>query len=166
MNRMDPIGGEIGKMITKIISGGQTGADFATLVAAKILGIEAGGTAPKGYRTEKGPNLELVNYGIVEHSSEGYAPRTILNVRNSDGTVIFGNENSPGCKLTINTCIKFRKPYVINPSKLTLIDWINKKYIRTLNVAGNRESSFPGLYERVKNFLVMVLTSKEYLERK
>ena len=150
-------------MITKIISGGQTGADFAALDAAKIIGIETGGVAPKGFRTETGSNPALKDYGIVEHSSEGYQPRTILNVRNSDGTVWFGNETSPGGKLTINTCIKFRKPYVINPSKLTLIDWINKKHIRTLNCAGNRESNNPGLYERVKNFLVMVLTSKEYL---
>ncbi len=153
-------------MITKIISGGQTGSDRGGLEAGRILKLETGGIAPKGFKTETGSDPSLRDYGIIEHSSEGYAPRTILNVKNSDGTVWFGNENSPGGKLTISTCVKFRKPHVINPSKLTLIDWINKKNIRVINVAGNRESSFPGLYERVKNFLVMVLTSKEYLERK
>jgi len=153
-------------MITKIISGGQTGSDRGGLEAGRILKLETGGIAPKGFKTETGSDPSLRDYGIIEHSSEGYAPRTILNVKNSDGTVWFGNENSPGGKLTISTCVKFRKPHAINPSKLTLIDWINKKNIRVINVAGNRESSFPGLYERVKNFLVMVLTSKEYLERK
>ena len=75
-------------MIVKIISGGQTGADRGGLEAGKEL-------------------------GLVEHTSSSYPPRTVDNVRNSDGTIIFGNINSPGCKLTISTCIKFKKPYII-----------------------------------------------------
>lgn len=149
-------------MITKIISGGQTGADIAGLVAGKELGLQTGGTAPAGYRTENGSNPELIKYGVIEHKSSNYQPRTVENVRNSNGTVVFGDHTSPGCKLTINTCIKLKKPYIINPSKLQLIDWINKKFITVVNIAGNRESSRPGLFERVKNFLIMVLTSEEY----
>jgi hypothetical protein len=150
-------------MITKIISGGQTGADEGGLAAGKALKLETGGVAPKGFRTETGPNPALKEmYGLTEHQDFNYKPRTIENVKNSTGTVWFGNEFSPGGKLTIGTCKKFGKPYSINPSKLTLIKWINWNNIITLNVAGNRESTNPGLYERVKNFLIMVLTSEEY----
>jgi hypothetical protein len=153
-------------MITKIISGAQTGADQGGLEAGRILKLETGGVAPKGFRTETGSNPTLKDYGIIEHESPSYPPRTIENVRNSTGTVWFGNESSPGGKLTIKTCKKFGKPYTINPSKLTLIKWINWNNIRTLNVAGNRESTNKGLQEKVKNFLVMVLTSEEYLGKK
>ena len=41
--------------LTKIISGGQTGADYGALLAAHALGLETGGWAPKGWRTEDGP---------------------------------------------------------------------------------------------------------------
>ena len=151
-------------MVIKIISGGQTGGDIGGLLAGAELGLQTGGTAPKGFRTDSGLNPELANYGLVEHTSSSYRPRTIENVRNSDGTVLFGNVSSPGCKLTILTCIKLQKPYMTNPSKLELIGWIDKKFIKILNVAGNRESSYTGLQEKVKNFLTNVLTSKEYIE--
>ena len=150
-------------MIIKIISGGQTGADTGALIAAKQLGIQTGGTAPKGYKTENGPNLDLKElYGLVESNSSNYKSRTIENIKNSDGTVIFGDVSSVGSQLTINTCIQLKKPHIINPSKLQLIDWINKKFIRVLNCAGNRESVNPGIQERVKKFLTLVFTSKEY----
>ena len=39
--------------VTKIISGGQTGVDTIGLQVAKKVGIETGGTAPKGFLREK-----------------------------------------------------------------------------------------------------------------
>lgn len=144
-------------MLIKIISGGQTGADIAGLIAGKLLGLQTGGTAPAGYRTENGSNQDLIKYGVIEHKSANYQPRTIENVRNSDGTVWFGNQNSPGGKLTINTCIKLKKPHIINPSKTQLRDWIERKFIRVLNCSGNRESTNIGIQEHVKNFLIEVL---------
>lgn len=147
-------------MIVKIISGGQTGADRGGLEAGKELGILTGGTAPKGYRTENGSDLFLKELGLVEHTSSSYPPRTVDNVRNSDGTIIFGNINSPGCKLTISTCIKFKKPYIINPTEQDFRNWIDKKFIRILNVAGNRENTNSGIQERVKQFLISSLLIK------
>ena len=150
-------------MVTKIISGAQTGADQGGLEAGKILGLETGGTAPLGYRTDSGANPTLKKlYNIGEDESYNYKPRTIKNVGNSSGTAWFGNESSPGGKLTISTCKKFGKPYCINPSKLELIKWIEWNNIKILNVAGNRESSKPGLQQKVRDFLVMVLSSEEY----
>ncbi len=76
--------------LRKIISGGQTGADMGGLLAAKELGLETGGTAPGGYKTEKGRNLDLRDiYGLTQFGT--YPQRTRINVRDSDATVIFGD---------------------------------------------------------------------------
>src|SRR2546422_7963506 len=48
--------------LTKIISGGQTGADMGALLAAQDLSVESGGVAPKGWLTEEGPQLFLLPY--------------------------------------------------------------------------------------------------------
>ena len=141
-------------MIEKIISGGQTGADFGGLEAGKILGIQTGGTAPNGYRTELGSNLLLKDFGLIEHKSSNYYYRTIENVKNSSGTIWFGNSNSPGGKLTISTCNRLRKSYSINPDIQQFIKWIKCNNIQILNVAGNRESTNPGIEQYVKEFLV------------
>ncbi len=145
-------------MITKIISGAQTGADQAGLEAGKILKLETGGIAPKGFKTETGFNPALKElYGITESGSPNYRTRTIENVKNSSATIWFGNESSPGGKLTINSCKQFGKPYIINPTKESFLRWINWNNIVILNVSGNRESTNPGIFEKVKNFLVEVL---------
>jgi hypothetical protein len=54
-------------MLRKVISGGQTGVDQAFLRAAWRACLETGGTAPKGWRTDKGPNPGLAQYGLKEH---------------------------------------------------------------------------------------------------
>ena len=52
--------------LTKIISGGQTGADMGALLAARDLGMESGGVAPKGWRTEDGPQETLLlSFGLI-----------------------------------------------------------------------------------------------------
>src|SRR3982751_2173059 len=100
-----------------IISGGQTGADLGGLVGARKVGIATGGTAPKGYRTDAGPQPDVLRgFGLVEHRSAAYAPRTACNVRNSDATVLFGQLTSPGTSLTIRLCRQYRKPHLENPS--------------------------------------------------
>ena len=74
-------------MITKIISGGQTGADQAALDAAIELGIEHGGWVPKGRKTENGRLPK--RYRVKEITSIDYETRTELNILDSDGTLIF-----------------------------------------------------------------------------
>lgn len=146
--------------LEKIISGGQTGADRAGLEAAKFLGIPTGGTAPKGWRIcledgSNGSDPSLADFGLVEHTSHEYRPRTIANVKNSDGTVWFGFADSPGGILTINTAVKSNKPFVINPSPEELRSWIAKNNIKILNVAGNRKSAQnPDIYDRTFRTLV------------
>jgi len=126
--------------VTKIISGGQTGADRLGLEVAKELGIKTGGIAPKGYKTEKGADISLKELGLTEDSSSSYNPRTEKNVKASDGTVVFGDLNSAGSKLTINLLKQNNKPYIANPTTEELAKFLNDNNIQTLNVAGNRGS--------------------------
>jgi len=145
-------------MLTKIISGAQTGADQAGLVAAIELGLDTGGWIPRGRRTEAGPlDIELFRlWRLKEHDKWSYPPRTEQNVMESDGTVIFGNLNSPGCALTVKLCRKWHKPCIGNPTTPEALKlWVTEKKIKTLNVAGNREETNPGLHEIVRRFLLV-----------
>jgi len=139
----------------KIISGGQTGADLGGLVGARAVGIATGGTAPKGYRTDAGPQPEVLRaFGLVEHASSAYPPRTRCNVLDSDATVLFGRLASPGCTLTIGLCRRHRKPYLENPSAFELRRYCLVNQIAVLNVAGNRERTNPGIARRVATIIV------------
>lgn len=137
--------------LKRIISGGQTGADRAGLEIAKELGLETGGWAPKGYRTEHGADHSLKDFGLYEHTSFSYPPRTRLNVRDSGGTVLFGNMHSPGCRLTIRYCRELLKPHLENPTASELRSWLKHYQIEVLNVAGNRESTNPGVVALTKD---------------
>lgn len=136
----------------RVISGGQTGADRGGIDAAFELGLETGGTAPQGWRTSRGPDPELAKLGLTQDISAAYPPRTRLNVKNSDGTVIIGTRmQSPGSVLTHSLCVQHGKPCkqiglpedytneeVLEHAKV-LAAWIRKKKIMVLNVAGNRD---------------------------
>lgn len=144
--------------VIKIISGGQDGADRGGLDAAIELGLLTGGMAPRGYRTDKGPDPTLKQYGLTEHSSYAYPPRTKWNVVTSDGTLIMGNTTSPGSALTIRTAVELGKYCIMNPSIEAFRVWVAKNNIKVLNVAGNRESTNPGIHDRVVDFLVEALS--------
>lgn len=149
-----------------IISGGQTGADKAGLMAAKQVGFATGGYAPKGYKTELGADLELKSiYQLEESTHSNYAKRTQLNVQKADCTLIFSeNSNSKGTQLTMKLCLQFNKPFlllapsnsnVISMVKLFLANQLNNKGI-IINIAGNRESKMPGIQDDVYNILLEV----------
>ena len=145
----------------KIISGGQNGADYAGLVAAQKLGIPTGGTAPKGWRVRnkdgsEGSNPALANFGLVEHTSSAYPPRTAKNVADSDGTVLFGDLTSRGSKLTAAACKKQFKPLITNPTAVELRAFVGRHRVETLNVAGNTLSE--------KNPLIYLHTYKVICE--
>lgn len=144
--------------IEVVISGGQYGADLAGLQAALDAGIPTGGWAPKDYRTERGSNYNLRDiFNLKEHRSSAYPPRTELNVKESDATVIFSERMSSGTNLTIDLCVKHNKPYVlINPFKddpRKLVTFINGTNPSVVNIAGNRESVSPGIERCTIEFL-------------
>jgi hypothetical protein len=152
-------------MPRKIISGGQTGADFGGLLAGKALGLETGGTAPKGWRIcnpdgSDGSNPDLAAYGLVEHRSRSYPERTRQNVADSDGTVWIGYAGSPGGNLTVKTCRQMNKPCIINPDAESLRDWVEEYGIEVLNVAGNRSSAQnPGIEDRARKIIYEAFAS-------
>lgn len=129
--------------LTKVISGGQRGADQGGLAAAKDMGLLTGGTAPKGFLTLNGPLPALSKLGLVEHKSEKYPPRTYDNVKESDGTIrLAHNFNSPGERCTLKAIQFYEKPHFdVDLSEPDFIfdvtDWIDKNGILVLNVAGN-----------------------------
>ncbi len=139
---------------SKIISGGQTGADMGGLLAGRDLGIKTGGWAPKGWVTENGPDYELRNYGLVQHSSPNYPPRTRMNCQDSDLTVIFGDLTSAGTRLTIKLCQEDSIPYLLNPDATELRTICEYLQVETLNVAGNRASKDAGIEDRVRKVIV------------
>ena len=156
-----------------IISGGQTGADKAGLMAAKKIGFATGGIAPKGYKTELGVDLELKTiYQLEESTNSNYAKRTQLNVQKADCTVVFSeNCNSKGTQLTMASCIQYNKPFLlVAPSNTNAISLVTS-FLSTqltyadgiINIAGNRESKAPGLQKEVYNILVEVFAAlKKY----
>jgi hypothetical protein len=152
--------------VKQVISGGQTGGDMGGLRAATACSIPTGGHCPAGWRTEKGSNLLLRQYGLIQTKSRNYLVRTEKNVCNSDFTIGFGNKYSSGMKATYRFCNSHDKPFLHVTDPIRMIneeeayqrieEELTKHNVEILNIAGNRESTNPGLEKAVKNFLVEV----------
>jgi predicted Rossmann-fold nucleotide-binding protein len=144
-------------MIEKIISGGQTGVDRAGLDAAMETGIPVGGYCPRGRLAEDGTVPE--RYPLIEINSERYASRTEKNVVESDGTLVLNiGALSDGTKATVDFAKEHKRPYLVLQLDGTLSlqdcrNWIREHGIRTLNVAGPRESKHPGIHLQALVFL-------------
>ncbi len=143
----------------KIISGGQTGVDQGALDFALDHGYECGGFCPRGRKSEKG--IIPYRYPVSEIESEEYIDRTKRNILESDGTLVIRDtiEIQGGVLDTIQLCTQFSKPYfIVNISEEynneEVIKWISFNKIKTLNIAGNRESINPGL--RGKTYLYLI----------
>jgi len=154
----------LGRTVTKIICGGQTGADFGALLAARELRIETGGFAPKGWMTENGPQEEILRgFGLIECDEQGYPPRTRGNVVRSDGTLLVGNERIGGSRLTHDLATELEKPLfqiALEAPEVCFEEfrsWLRCNSITVLNVAGNRESENPGITEFTRAFLIRAL---------
>lgn len=160
-------------MLERVISGGQTGVDQAGLFAAKYSGLQTGGWMPKGFRTLTGPRPEFETmFGVKEHSSYEYSPRTEQNVIDGDGTVRIAEVfSSAGERCTLKHIKNHKKPHLdiqVILNKITfkpeianhnidrLKEFIQLNQIKTLNVAGNSESTSPGIYNATYAFLLLV----------
>lgn len=140
-------------MIELVISGGQSGADQAGWRAAKAAGIPTGGFMPRGFKTEDGPRPEFAElYGAKEMPTADYGLRTDANVREADWVVWFGNQNSRGGRRTIRAAELYGPGWfgVDSPEDLCvdpggIARCLLKHKCRKLMVAGNRESSSPGI---------------------
>ena len=136
-------------VLTKIISGGQTGVDRGALDAALKYKFPCGGWCPAGRRAEDG--VVPSHYPLSEMPTSRYLDRTHRNVEDSNGTLII-TRGLPigGTKETINWACKLSKPYMIvdlekDVNMSAICAWIKSFHIKILNVAGPRESKCPGI---------------------
>ena len=161
----------------KIISGGQTGVDRAALDVALKHGIDCGGWCPTGRLDEFGripdryPVQELGRVNkearslhraggletIAPSKNAGiFAERTLANVKDSDATIIiYCARLRGGTEYTLECCKQLRRPrLLIDASKVAIddaakliTDFLRKKKIGILNVAGPRQSEWSQGYD-------------------
>lgn len=148
-------------VVTRIVSGGQTGVDRAALDVAIELGLSHGGWCPRGRKAEDG--VIAAHYDLQETSSSHYYVRTRRNVLDSDATLIlYRDEIKGGTKLTQRYAEQYGKPYLAvrlsDADRQVIRRWLHEYDIRKLNVAGPRESDCPGIYEEAKQCLAAVLS--------
>jgi hypothetical protein len=145
--------------LRKVISGGQTGADQAGWRAARRFGLQTGGAMPLGFLTEDGPRPDFADdFGAVQHPSPQYPPRTRVNATAADATIWFGSGDSRGRACTLKHAGRFLAEIAFeeqwDPGHVAGL--IASNGVAILNVAGNRESSSPGIGEWVERYLCEV----------
>ena len=150
-------------MITKIISGGQTGAGQAALDVSIKLGISHAGWIPKGRLTEAG-NLDD-KYKLKEMETSNYNKRTEQNVVDSDGTLIISHGKlTGGSDYTREMALFHNRPWLhIDLNKTNsfqaagkIKSWIIENDIEVLNIAGPRASKDPLIYQATADILETV----------
>lgn len=153
-------------MISKIISGGQTGVDQAALDVAIELGLPYGGWLPRGRRTEDGALPD--KYKMKEMPTSSYSERTEQNVIDSGGTLIISRGKlKGGSELTHEMAIRYERPCLhVDASTVNAFQaarnisaWIAQHGIEVLNVAGPRNSEDPEIY----NLTVKILKAVFYM---
>lgn len=148
-------------LISKIISGGQTGVDRGAIEAALELGFPYGGLIPKGRLAEDGAVPEKFDRMEVAPRKD-YLFRTEWNVTHSDATLIiarkvaragaFHEELTGGTLRTENFAAVHAKPRLVlfEQDVGKVVAWLEKLAAElgrgiVLNVAGPRESKCPGI---------------------
>jgi hypothetical protein len=143
--------------VTKIISGGQTGADRAALDFALAHGFAIGGFVPKGRLAEDG-TIPASYPDLIETASPEPAERTRLNVLNSDATLILSHGDlMGGSLLTEKLAAEHKKPVLsidlqkhdLDKAAQVVSEWLERTDCGTLNVAGPRASEDGDIYDAV-----------------
>jgi putative molybdenum carrier protein len=158
----------------KIISGGQTGVDRATLDVAIERGIAWGGWCPKGGWAEDFPDPPgLLNRypKLRETPSSQPAQRTEWNVRDSDAILIIADRKgisvSKGTRCAEEWANQYGKPLLVvdvsQPDAAAQVaEWLRAQRKRfgaqmALGVGGPRESEAPGIYTSARLLMLSAL---------
>lgn len=140
--------------LSRIVCGGQTGADRAALEAARAAGFPAGGWVPKGRWAEDGPVPDGLG-DLRETESADPAERTRRNVADSDATLILSHGPlRGGSALTREEATRLGKPCLwLDFEQLSIelaldqvLAWLEQHATRVLNVAGPRASEDAEIY--------------------
>lgn len=148
----------------RLVSGAQAGADIAALDWAIAHRVDHGGWCPKGRCSQDRPIPPL--YDLVETPLANYLQRTEWNVRDSDATVIFTmtDDLDGGSKRTAQFADKLNRPWLhFRPGvhNKFFVSFLVQNDVKTLNIAGKRESSAPGMYQFVYDTLSSTLAVSE-----
>ena len=106
-------------------------------------------------------------YLLVETPSKRYGERTRWNVRDSDATLILAlGELSGGSRLTADAARSAAKPLLVGRLDLyetarAVEEFVEAHRVRTLNVAGPRESRCRGIHARAYALLRTVFADLE-----
>jgi hypothetical protein len=151
-------------MLTKIISGGQTGVDRGALDAALEASFPCGGWCSEGRRAEDGEIPE--RYPVTELASRAYLARTKRNVLDADATlIIFFGDLAGGTREPFQICEASGKPVLTIDGTAKSVDeaaveaaaFIRLHAIAVLDVAGPRESSHAGAAQYSKQVVSAML---------
>jgi len=150
----------------RIVSGGQSGVDRGALDAALAAGWPCGGWCPAGRAAEDG--VIPARYPLVETDTADPDARTRRNVEDSDGTLILCHkELSGGTRLTARICEALDRPCLVVAATRCSIpeaatrtrEFLARHRIAVLNVAGPRESGWPGAGEYARSVIGHLLAA-------
>ena len=140
--------------------------DRAALDFAIQHGYEHGGWCPRGHLAEDGVIPPI--YQLRETDSADYDERTEKNVVDSDATLIVAREKelSGGTAFTKTCAEQHGRPVLVvcerdgvSPGAAVVSEFLKQNSVRTLNVAGPRESQAPGIGKFVMELLEAALTA-------
>jgi hypothetical protein len=150
------------RRVRRLVSGGQTGVDRAALDVAARLGMQAGGWCPAGRWAEDGRIPDA--YKLVETRSAFPIERTRRNVLETDATLVIARRRlDAGTRATLRLARALHRQCLHlsvgrGPGDRAALararGWIVARRIRTLKVAGPRESADPGIYLAARAFLL------------
>ena len=149
-----------------ILSGGQTGVDRGALDAALAVDAPCGGWCPEGRTAEDGPISS--RYPLKELPGGDYAERTLMNVADSEATIVitFGPA-SGGTLLTIECCRQVAKPCLVIDAAATslevatrlAVEFVQSQAVHRLNIAGPRASGEPRGYTYAYKLVTQLLAT-------
>ncbi|MGN0286208.1 MAG: GNAT family N-acetyltransferase [Atopobiaceae bacterium] len=158
-------------LVSRVRTGGQTGADRGGLDAARACAVPICGWCPPGGLAEdlpEPPGVMAAYPELKEGAASGYVERTAWNVRDSHATLIVspgGLEPKSGTEMTAVFARRFGRPVLVldhadvDACAREALEWLESLGMRgiTLNVAGPRESKMPGVYQLTKDVIEHLL---------
>jgi Circularly permutated YpsA SLOG family len=160
------------KVVSKIMSGGQTGAERGAIIWARRHEFNYGGWVPMGRKCEGG-EVPAIFSRLKETTSSDYSVRAKQNIWESDGTLIltFSDKLSGGTLLTTRYCFRMEKQcfvftlgrglsFVRDDTMGRLQEWLSANQIEVLNITGPRESQALGLTQKTIEFLTLLVNER------
>ena len=150
--------------LRRILTGGQTGADQVALKVALAFGLETGGWAPKGFKTEDGAAPWLRDYGLVEAPTFDYAARTRLNMDAADMALILaigaaGLRSRRSILVTYGMLSRGKPVWAVDLASghvgcvPTTVEQVRGHDPETLMIGGNRRSTDPRIDHLAEDYL-------------